>query len=39
MVFAPARHLDLTGCGHVPMHDDPELVASVILDTIRAAPA
>ncbi|WP_406044332.1 alpha/beta fold hydrolase [Micromonospora sp. NBC_00898] len=31
-----ARHLDLTGCGHVPMHDDPELVASVILDTTRA---
>ncbi len=34
-----ACHLDLTGCGHVPMHDDPELVASVILDTTRAAPA
>lgn len=31
-----ARHLDLTGCGHVPMHDDPDLVASVILDTTRA---
>ncbi|MER7995905.1 alpha/beta fold hydrolase [Micromonospora chalcea] len=28
-----ARHLDLPGCGHVPMHDDPELVASVILGT------
>jgi pimeloyl-ACP methyl ester carboxylesterase len=31
-----ARHLDLAGCGHVPMHDDPDLVASVILDTTRA---
>ncbi|MFC4147822.1 alpha/beta fold hydrolase [Micromonospora mangrovi] len=31
-----ARHLDLTGCGHVPMHDDPELVASVILGTTGA---
>ncbi|GAA1822268.1 alpha/beta fold hydrolase [Planosporangium flavigriseum] len=28
-----ARHVDLPGCGHVPMHDDPELVASVILAT------
>ncbi|MFI5837759.1 alpha/beta fold hydrolase [Micromonospora sp. NPDC051300] len=34
-----ARHLDLPGCGHVPMHDDPELVASVILGTTGAAPA
>ncbi|MFG3303033.1 alpha/beta fold hydrolase [Micromonospora chersina] len=34
-----ARHLDLTGCGHVPMHDDPELVASVILDTTGARAA
>jgi pimeloyl-ACP methyl ester carboxylesterase len=33
-----ARHLDLTGCGHVPMHDDPELVASVILGTSGALP-
>ncbi|MGA3524868.1 alpha/beta fold hydrolase [Melissospora conviva] len=31
-----ARHVDLTGCGHVPMHDDPELVASVILATTGA---
>ncbi|WNM39646.1 alpha/beta fold hydrolase [Micromonospora halotolerans] len=34
-----ARHLELAGCGHVPMHDDPELVASVILDTTGARGA
>lgn len=28
-----ARHVDLPGCGHVPMSDDPDLVASVILGT------
>jgi pimeloyl-ACP methyl ester carboxylesterase len=33
-----ARHVTLTGCGHVPMHDDPELVASVILETTSAVP-
>lgn len=32
-----ARHVPLPGCGHVPMSDDPELVASVILTTTRAA--
>jgi pimeloyl-ACP methyl ester carboxylesterase len=32
-----ARHVDLPGCGHVPMGDDPDLVASVILATTRAA--
>ena len=32
-----ARHVDLHGCGHVPMHDDPDLVASVILATTGAA--
>lgn len=26
-----ARHVDLTGCGHVPMWDDPGLVADVLL--------
>jgi pimeloyl-ACP methyl ester carboxylesterase len=26
-----ARWIDLPGCGHLPQHDDPELVASVIL--------
>ncbi|HZC27912.1 MAG TPA: alpha/beta fold hydrolase [Actinopolymorphaceae bacterium] len=30
-----ARHVDLPGCGHVPMSDDPELVASVILQTTK----
>ncbi|MEU1687552.1 alpha/beta fold hydrolase [Micromonospora sp. NPDC005707] len=34
-----ARHLDLAGCGHVPMHDDPELVTSVILHTTGARAA
>jgi pimeloyl-ACP methyl ester carboxylesterase len=32
-----ARHVDLPGCGHVPMSDNPDLVASVILATTRAA--
>ncbi|GAA4435224.1 alpha/beta fold hydrolase [Phytohabitans houttuyneae] len=32
-----ARHVDLPGCGHVPMSDNPDLVASVILETTRAA--
>lgn len=31
-----ARHVDLPGCGHVPMLDDPALVASVILATTHA---
>jgi pimeloyl-ACP methyl ester carboxylesterase len=26
-----ARHIRLPGCGHVPMSDDPELVAGVLL--------
>lgn len=30
-----ARLVRLPGCGHVPMHDDPALVARVILDTVR----
>ncbi|MFC0532308.1 alpha/beta fold hydrolase [Phytohabitans kaempferiae] len=30
-----AHHVDLPGCGHVPMSDDPALVASVILATTR----
>jgi pimeloyl-ACP methyl ester carboxylesterase len=34
-----ARHVDLPGCGHVPMGDDPELVASVILATTGADSA
>lgn len=32
-----ARLVRLPGCGHVPMNDDPALVARVILDTTRAA--
>jgi pimeloyl-ACP methyl ester carboxylesterase len=34
-----ARHVVLDGCGHVPMSDDPALVASVILTTTGAVPA
>jgi pimeloyl-ACP methyl ester carboxylesterase len=33
-----ARHVDLPGCGHVPMSDDPELVAELILTTTGAKP-
>jgi pimeloyl-ACP methyl ester carboxylesterase len=33
-----ARHVWLRGCGHVPMSDDPELVASIILQTTGASP-
>lgn len=32
-VIPGARLVRLPGCGHVPMHDDPALVARVILDT------
>jgi pimeloyl-ACP methyl ester carboxylesterase len=32
-----ARHVALDGCGHVPMSDDPERVAAVILTTTSAA--
>lgn len=32
-----AQHVRLPGCGHVPMSDDPELVAKVILDTVLRA--
>ncbi|MFJ6938548.1 alpha/beta fold hydrolase [Streptomyces sp. NPDC101132] len=34
-----ARLVRLPGCGHVPMNDDPALVARVILDTAREASA
>lgn len=33
-----ARHVRLTGCGHVPMSDDPDQVAEVILTTTGAVP-
>ncbi|SNT59284.1 Pimeloyl-ACP methyl ester carboxylesterase [Asanoa hainanensis] len=33
-----ARHVDLVGCGHVPMSDDPDLVADLILTTTGAKP-
>ncbi|GIF67560.1 hydrolase [Asanoa ishikariensis] len=33
-----ARHVDLAGCGHVPMSDDPDLVADLILTTTGAKP-
>ncbi|MFC4337825.1 alpha/beta fold hydrolase [Salininema proteolyticum] len=32
-----ARHVTLSGCGHVPMGDDPEAVAKAILTTTGAA--
>lgn len=32
-----ARHVRLSGCGHVPMADDPALVARVLLEGSRAA--
>jgi pimeloyl-ACP methyl ester carboxylesterase len=34
-VIPAARLVRLPGCGHVPMNDDPALVARVILDTTR----
>ena len=32
-----ARHVDLPGCGYVPMSDDPELIARIIEQTVEAA--
>jgi pimeloyl-ACP methyl ester carboxylesterase len=32
-----ARHVDLPGCGHVPMADDPELIVRIIEQTVEAA--
>ncbi|MGV9881581.1 alpha/beta fold hydrolase [Streptomyces sp. NPDC003006] len=34
-IIPGARLVRLPGCGHVPMNDDPALVARVILDTCR----
>ncbi|MFC8299537.1 alpha/beta fold hydrolase [Micromonospora orduensis] len=33
-----ARVVTLAGCGHVPMSDDPDLVAALILETTGAVP-
>ncbi|MEI7058200.1 alpha/beta hydrolase [Nocardioides sp. CCNWLW239] len=33
-----ASHRWLAGCGHVPMNDDPDLVAEVIRETARTRP-
>jgi pimeloyl-ACP methyl ester carboxylesterase len=33
-----AQLVALPGVGHVPMHDDPELVARTVLDFVDAAP-
>jgi pimeloyl-ACP methyl ester carboxylesterase len=38
-ILPKARHVDLPGCGHVPMWDDPQLVARVILETTGAIPS
>lgn len=35
-VLPGARHVALPGCGHVPMGDDPDLVARTILETTGA---
>ncbi|NYI76693.1 alpha/beta fold hydrolase [Nocardioides panzhihuensis] len=34
-----ATHRWLAGCGHVPMNDDPDLVAEVIRETARTQPS
>lgn len=34
-----AHHVTLPGCGHIPMIDDPQLVAQTILDTCARADA
>lgn len=33
-----ARHVELPGCGHVPLTDDPELLATVLLAGARSEP-
>ena len=36
LLLPDARHVLLAGCGHVPMGDDADLVATTILETTRA---
>jgi pimeloyl-ACP methyl ester carboxylesterase len=36
-VIPGARLVRLTGCGHVPMNDDPAMVTRVVLDTVARA--
>ncbi|MGW8063033.1 alpha/beta fold hydrolase [Streptomyces ziwulingensis] len=38
-IIPRARLVRLPGCGHVPMNDDPALVARVLLDGSRTRPA
>lgn len=38
-ILPDARHVPLPGCGHVPMGDDPALVADLIAATCREAVA
>jgi pimeloyl-ACP methyl ester carboxylesterase len=35
--YPDARHVELPGCGHVPMSDDPALVAATIRETVQGA--
>ncbi|MBP2320894.1 pimeloyl-ACP methyl ester carboxylesterase [Kibdelosporangium banguiense] len=37
MLLPAAKHVSLPGCGHVPMHDEPEVVARLILETCAQA--
>lgn len=39
LLLPDAVHRELPGCGHLPMNDDPELVARVLLEGSAAAPA
>jgi pimeloyl-ACP methyl ester carboxylesterase len=39
MLLPNARHVTLPGCGHVPMPDEPDLVANTILATCERAEA
>lgn len=37
LLLPQAQHISLAGCGHVPMHDDPETVVRLILETCAKA--